>query len=194
MPIAGTFRKFINWVVFILIVHFLLKHLLLHNNFKNNELEQKEEFSEYCNKILADGYIDTASSSNMKNELQRYIEDKNFFENDNKNEIEVDATLSGIDNLETTQASPNFSNENTNLNNFFESNPVKSQCYHNNEPKNDKMTKESTLNNEFNKPDMWLYDNENIMNGGSINDNLVAFDNFNSDFASFDDSNIITKC
>ena len=41
---------------------------------------------------------------------------------------------------------------------------------------------------------MWLYDDENIMNGGSINNNLVAYDNFDSIYASFDDNNIITKC
>ena len=41
---------------------------------------------------------------------------------------------------------------------------------------------------------MWLYDDENIMNGGNINDKLVAFDSFNDGYASFTDNNIITKC
>ena len=53
MPIAGTIRKFINWLLFIIIVHFLLKHLLLENSIKQKESEKNEEFSDYCNKILS---------------------------------------------------------------------------------------------------------------------------------------------
>lgn len=191
MPIAGTIRKFINWLLFIIIVHFLLKHLLLENSIKQKDLKN-EEFSDYCNKILSESIVDT--SSNMKNELQQYIEEKNFFGNETKNDVEIDKSINGLDNLESNQASSNFTNENTNLTNFFETNPVKSQCYNSKEPKNEKKTKEAVLNNEFSKPDMWLYDNENIMNGGIINDSLVGYDNFNSDFASYDDSNILTKC
>merc|ERR1712072_1476821 len=197
MPISGTFRVFINWLVLILIIHFLIKHLLLHNNFKKNELDKREEFNNYCNKLLtsnAEGYIDT-SSTTMKSELQKYIDDKNLF-SDNKNDTDTSNKneLNGFDKMYNEQNIPDFKQEKTNLNNFFDTKPIDNQCYKNTDPKINLKSKENMLNTDFNKPDMWLYDNENIMNGGNINDSLLAYDNLNDSYALFDDNNIVSKC
>ena len=101
--------------------------------------------------------------------------------------------VSDFDATKNNESSANFTDEKTNLNDFFVT-KQKKKCNTNKDPEIDKNTKDYKLNNEFNKPDMWLYDDENIMNGGNINDNLVAFDSFNDGYASFTDNNIITKC
>ena len=91
---------------------------------KQKDLEKNEEFSDYCNKILSESIVDT--SSNMKNELQQYIEEKNFFGNETKNDVVIDKSINGLDNLESKQSPSNFTNEkdimyasNKELLNFF---------------------------------------------------------------------------
>ena len=175
--IASTIRIFINCLIFILIVHLLIKHFLLHNNFIRNKENTKEEFTQYCNDILKESV-----DNSMKDDLQKYLDGQDFLE---KNEID------DIDNLDNIHEAPSDLSLDKKKS-YYDSEPVKNFHKITNDPKNEQYNKK--LNNDFDKPDMWLYDDENIMNGGNINDNLVAYDNFNSGFASFDDNNIITKC
>ena len=184
--IKSTLFIFINWLVFILIAHFLLKHFLLYNEHQKKILDNKEEFSEYCNSILQN--CDNEPSKDMKQELQKYIDDHIFLEKKRDND---ENSVSGFDDISTNESSANFSDEKTDLNDFLNK---KKKNNTNKDPVINLHSKKNKLNNEFSNPDMWLYDDENIMNGGNINDNLVAFDSFNDGYASFDDNNIITKC
>ena len=184
--IKSTLFIFINWLVFILIVHFLLKHFLLYKENENKMLNNKEEFSEYCNSILHN--CDNSPSKDMKQELQKYIDDHILL--DKKRDTDEN-NVNGFDEISTNESSANFSDEKTDLTDLVY---TKKKNIKNKDPVINQNTKKNKLNNDFNNPNMWLYEDENIMNGGNINDNLVAYDNFNDGYASFDDNNIITKC
>ena len=214
-----TIKIIIFSLIIIFIIHFSIKHLLLreqiYKKLKNKKIttvdlpDIQESFVEDdcpCNNFViepnsnecnANEYNENNDENNMEQQLLNYMQnnaDIYKVNADTKNDINVD-TKNDI-NLNTITKS---NNEKSNLEKYYE--PVvditKEITIPNDKKPKKKNIKEPTFSlnskepvNEYKDTEvLWEYSDENIMNGGAINNDLYGWDSTtNSQYATLNDS------
>lgn len=136
--------------------------------------------------------------SNMKQDILSFLENNNdIYNHDTKNSDNNE--LPSFDNKNMVETT-NFSNKNTGLDNFFKNSDSTEYNYEQpkkkvtiQEPQINLQTKEKiyidsdTLDNpSCVKPDVWKYQDENIMNGGEMSGGLTAWDNTDNGLAIYE--------
>ena len=155
----NTLKTILASLLIILIIHFFLKNILLHNEL-NKDIENFEKYN------IANTKINCTNDnlSNMKDDLLDFINDNSkIYENDYNN-MSLSDNMQSFDNLYNHNSNADFKSNLTNLDSFFEKKTI---CESNNSNELEKIDK---CNN-----DAWQYENENIMNGGEISSGLHGF-------------------
>lgn len=175
-------------IIFIFIIHFLIKQLLLQNyKYKINKSNQlpnlnsiesgkinsniNEEFNPLVNSQL--------SEEDMKQYLLDYMRDNNEIYN-NKMDIyledTIDEDIKGFNKYHSDYSSNELKNDNANLQQYFK--PVIDIEKEIKVPNYDMSQKR--INKENIKENTWEYQNENIMNGAEISNGIHGWDGMNT--------------
>ena len=205
-------------IIFIIILHLLIKHMLLrekiykkvnilnnvseiNNDFPKINIEENFSDTKNCNLNIVKNELD----DNMEKQLTDYLtqnEDIYKQKTDIYSEPQQKEQVQGA-NKYNDLSSSNFDSENLGLDKYYEKVVdihkeinIPSQSF----PK-EKELKDPKINLNTKIPDnqsqkdsdiLWEYKDENIMNGGEINGGLYGWDSTtNSQYASLDDNNTI---
>lgn len=179
---TSTFKILFYSLLFIFIIHFLLKNILLHFEMKN-EIEEYETYNIGDNNVSqcdnAPGMKNTLTD--MKKDLLEFLDENESIYSENKqNNLNIKNNSTEFDPLAKNQENADFSSNLSDLDKFFEKNSI---CEPSSQIElNTKNPKKCENNNQ------WEYQDENIMNGGAIQDGLFGFDNIDSNWAQCDNS------
>lgn len=145
-----TIRIIIYTIIVILILHIILKHITVQENF-----------------------INTIKNSKISNEL--VLSENNIDKEDMKENMKEDMKEDLLSFINENKEIYNSENDNySDLSNFFEKKTVAIP-----EPEI-QLTTKNPINIVNKNSNQWEYSNENIMNGGEITNGLFGFDDGNS--------------
>jgi hypothetical protein len=206
-------------IIFILIVHFLIKHILLRekihkkiNMFKNNELpkidieENFENKGESLNNKIH--VVKNELDNNMEKQLLDYMqENEDIYKQ--KTDIYLEDNNPEKNNLDggnqlNDYSSSNFNSDNMNLDKYYEKvvDTTKEIKVPSQEIDKIKQLKDPQINFNTKEIDnnkdsniLFEYKEENIMNGGEIQGGLFGWDSTTySQYSSLEDNNSILPC
>lgn len=197
-----TVQAIIISLLVILGIHYLITNVLFNEKKYKNKMKKKVVFQlpqeeekplEIENEDTSQETIDSSGDlSSMKSDIMEFMDTNEIYQKD---------TL--VDKVEDSDPKKDFSpsdfgNQQTNLEQFFKNNNVDNQTgtqllkkeTASSEPIIDLSTKkridinpDEIEQDNLMKPDLWKYENESIMNGGSLGGGLAAFDGCDSSLA-----------
>lgn len=197
-----TVQAIIISLLVIIGIHYLITNVLFNEKKYKNKMKKKvvfklpqEENEELESDNVAPSQESTDSSgdlSSMKNDIMEFMDTNEIYQKESSTDNVEDSDL------KREFATKDFGNQQTNLEQFFKNNNL-------NETSESKLLKkensslEPTIDlstkkridinpdeieqNNLMKPDLWKYENESIMNGGSLGGGLAAFDGCDSSLA-----------
>ena len=197
-----TVQAIIISLLVIIGIHYLITNVLFNEKKYKNKMKKKVIFKlpqEEDEKLESENVVPPQKStdssgdlSSMKNDIMEFMDTNEIYQRDSPTENVEDADP------KREFASNDFGNQQTNLEQFFKNNNLDE----NSEPKllkKEKSSLEPTIDlstkkridvnpdkleqDNLMKPDLWKYENESIMNGGSLGGGLAAFDGCDSSLA-----------
>lgn len=194
---------FISLLV-IIAIHYLITNVLFNEKKYKNKMKKKvvfqlpqeeEKTPESDNLEITQSQETTDSSgdlSSMKNDIMEFMDTNEIYKKDSLADKVEDSDP------KREYSSNDFGNQQTNLEQFFKSNNLDKRDEpellkketSSSEPTIDLSTKkridinpDKIEQDNLMKPDLWKYENESIMNGGSLGGGLAAFDGCDSSLA-----------
>ena len=197
-----TIQAIIISLLVIIGIHYLITKVLFNEKKYKNKMKKKVVFQlpQDEEKTPEIDNVDTSQEStdsngdlsSMKNDIMEFMDTNEIYQKDSPTE-----------NVEDSDPKKDFSpsdfgNQQTNLEQFFKNNNLDKTSEpellkketSSSEPKIDLSTKkridinpDKIEQDNLMKPDLWKYENESIMNGGSLGGGLAAFDGCDSSLA-----------
>ena len=182
-------------------IHYLITKVLFNEKKYKNKMKKKVVFKlpQEEEKPIEEHFEskeepsdNTGDLSSMKNDIMEFMNTNEIYQNESSSSNVEDSDL------KKEHASSNFGNQQTNLDQFFKNNQLDNDSgtqllkkeQPSLEPSVDLSTKKKIELNpdhvdqgNLMKPDLWKYENESIMNGGSLGGGLSAFDGCDSSLA-----------
>jgi hypothetical protein len=182
-------------------IHYLITKVLFNEKKYKNKMKKKVVFKlpQEQEKPIEEHFEskeepsdNTGDLSSMKNDIMEFMNTNEIYQNESSSSKVEDSDL------KKENASSNFGNQQTNLDQFFKNNQLDNDSgpellkkeQPSLEPSVDLSTKKKIELNpdqvdqsNLMKPDLWKYENESIMNGGSLGGGLAAFDGCDSSLA-----------
>ena len=182
-------------------IHYLITKVLFNEKKYKNKMKKKVVFKlpQEQEKPIEEHFEskeepsdNTGDLSSMKNDIMEFMNTNEIYQNESSSSNVEDSDL------KKEHVSSNFGNQQTNLDQFFKNNQLDNDSgpellkkeQPSLEPSVDLSTKKKIEVNpdqveqgNLMKPDLWKYENESIMNGGSLGGGLAAFDGCDSSLA-----------
>ena len=196
-----TIQAIVIALLVIIGIHYLITKVLFNEKKYKNKMKKKgvfqlpneEQESVKEEQISQDEQSSSSGDlSSMKNDIMEFMDTNEIYQRDSSQ-----TKIEPSDNQDDYSSSQ-FGNQQTNLDQFFknkelerDSQPdLQKKDIPSIEPKIDLSTKkrmdidpEKVEQDNLMKPDLWRYENESIMNGGSLGGGLTAFDGCDSSLA-----------
>ena len=207
-----TFILSIQSILIITILHFLIKNYLLSLKIMNRKMQNNDILEKPVSKnIVMDiqniekdeinmENVENFNEESMKKELESYLEEETAAEVISEENTHPIDKIQGSNSLDTL-ASANLINQDSDLDSYFQiEKHGENKHYFNKEMAQDIMPKDcKKVDNSCKKPvtenvstenvstyNEWVYDNENIMNGGEIFNGITAYDDMDGGYATYD--------